>query len=214
MSNPELPAGRVLSKTRVMKLQLFKLTVACTFLLTLAPFAGSASSTLDHGSVTPAGTYRGMLELQAAGGVNLVARVDMGLTAATGVRALLGTGATALQWGLYYKWVPIPDYGKQPSIGLLGGFTFTHNENKSAVTFRAHPMLSKRLDSEIGDIIPYVAVPIGLRIVDGRTYIPVQLALGAEVQPTNLKNFTFWIEGGVNVANADGYVSLAASHPF
>lgn len=183
-------------------------------LLTFLVLPVFPSSTLDHGAVTPAGNYRGLLELQATGGVNLVARVDMGLSESTGVRALLGTGATAVQWGLYYKWVPIPDYGKQPSIGLLGGFTFTHDNNRSAVTFRLHPTLSKRLRSEIGDIIPYVAIPIGLRMVDGRTSIPVQLALGAEIQPASLKDFSFWIEGGVNVANADGYISFAASHPF
>lgn len=173
-----------------------------------------ASSTLDNGTVTPKGRYRGTLELQGAGGLNLVGRVDMGLGSATGVRALLGTGATALQWGLFYKWVPIPDYHRQPAIGLLGGFVFTHGDNKSAVTLRAHPILSKNLKSEFGDIIPHIAIPIGLRLHEGKTTVPVQLALGLEVRPDATRDFSFWLEGGANIANADGYISFAASHPF
>jgi hypothetical protein len=184
------------------------------FLLSLSPLLANASSTLDHGTVIPAGTYRGILELQGANGLNVVGRMDMGINESTGVRALLGTGAMALQWGLYYKWVPIPDYAKQPAIGLLGGFTFTRVENTSAVTLKVHPMFSKRLKSDIGDVIPYVSVPVGIRVADGKTTVPVQLAIGAELQANSLNKFSLWIEGGANVSNAEGYISFAGSHAF
>jgi hypothetical protein len=183
-------------------------------LLSLGPLLANAYSTLDHGNVTPPRTYRGMLELQGATGLNVVGRMDMGIDESSGVRAILGTGATALQWGLYYKWVPIPDYRKQPAMGLLGGFTVTQMDGKSAVTMKVHPMISKRLTSDIGDVVPYISVPVGIRFSDGKTTVPVLLALGAELQANYLNKFSLWIEGGANISNAEGYISLAGSHAF
>ncbi|PIU00920.1 MAG: hypothetical protein COT74_03190 [Bdellovibrionales bacterium CG10_big_fil_rev_8_21_14_0_10_45_34] len=175
-------------------------------------------STMDTGEVLPSNNYRIQLEPQlittAPSGLNLNARFDAGVNESSNVRAILGFGRTDFHWGLMYKWVPIPDYEGQPALGIMGGFEWARDDDKSVLTARIHPIISKEFGTDIGKLTPYASVPIGLSGGDGSSKTPIQLALGTGWKPTDLNKVSFLAEAGLELNDSFSYVSVAAQIAF
>jgi hypothetical protein len=177
------------------------------------PFGWSYFSTADTGDILSNGHYRASLEAQDQfgnmTGANVIGRFDAGLSSSSNIRVLLGTGSVNLQWGLYYKWVPIPDYQDQPAIGIMAGVLYGY-ENDNMLSFRAHPLISKKFTTDVGEFTPFASLPFGTTTASGVTTYPLQLALGSEWKPQGLERFSFMLETGVNIINAFHYVSAVA----
>jgi hypothetical protein len=172
-------------------------------------------STLDTGEVIAPGQYRVGSEVQfltsGDNGANVVGRFDWGHNDESSFRGVLGVGAVNFQSGFYYKLIPFPDYKNQPAIGFLAGIHYARDNREDDVGVRFHPLISKRFNSEIGEITPYASIPLGLHSIGGDLELPIQLALGVEVKPEGLKHFRFMTEFGFNLHKASGYISVNAA---
>jgi hypothetical protein len=175
-------------------------------------------SVIDTGEVITPHTYQVSLEPQLItnryDGAELVGRFDAGLDEASSVRGTLGVGSVHFEIGGFYKYVPFPDVGNQPAVGGEAGVIIATVPAGTEISFRFHPLVSKRLETEIGDFIPYASLPLGLTFRPDRTVIPIQVALGTEFRPLNYQNLSGFFEIGVDMLDAFGYVSIAAAYRF
>ena len=175
-------------------------------------------STIDTGEIIEPGKYRILGEAQGItdnnSGLNVNGRVDWGLNEESSIRGLVGVGTTDFHLGGFFKWVPIPDYSKQPAIGVLAGLVYAHHQSANELSLRVHPMVSKGFDVDFGKITPYGALPFGLRSFQSRTDIPLQLAGGTELIFQEIRPWRFFAEVGFDLNKAFSYFSLAASYDF
>lgn len=190
-------------------------TVLCfATLLFAAANSHAYYSTIDTGQILPKKSYRVSAEPQVmlgdSGGFNLAGRFDAGMTESSNVRLLLGTGKVSFQTGVFYKWVPIPDYENQPALGIMGGFLYGRKEDINTLSLRLHPIVSKTFTFDYGSMTPYASLPVGASFRKDETVYPVQLALGTEWKTNDWDKLTFIGEVGLNIASAFSYVSVAA----
>jgi hypothetical protein len=119
---------------------------------------------------------------------------------------------------LFYKWVPIPDYEKQPAVGLMSGFLYSRqgwqHEQRDVLDFRVHPIISKQMETDIGLFTPYGSLPLGVTFVKGTSVFPVQLVGGTEFKPYSWENISFFAELGLDVHDAFSYIEFAAAFYF
>lgn len=194
--------------------------VSFTALLISIPVHAAYYGVLDNGEVQPAGQYKVTTDVQALtknGGLNLGGTFDMGFNDEFGVRALLGFGKTDFYAGAMFKWMPIPDLENQPAIGVNLGVVYANDEDIRDMSFRAEPLVSKRLTVEQTVITPYAALPVSVRVRDTNsvtvkedTRMAFQLVLGSQLQIEAYKNLQFIAEIGLDLDQAPGYVSMGA----
>lgn len=175
---------------------------------------------LDNGEVQPAGQYKVTTDVQALtknGGLNLGGTFDMGFNDEFGLRALLGFGKTDFFAGAMFKWMPIPDLENQPAIGVNLGVVYANDEDIRDMSFRAEPLVSKRLTVEQTVITPYAALPVSVRVRDTNsvavkeeTRMAFQLVIGSQLQIEAYKNLQFIAEIGLDLDQSPGYVSMGA----
>lgn len=187
-------------------------------LLLLPAPAQAYFSTLDTGEVTNQGSYRVILEpqfiLNKYDGVNLVGRFDTGITDDQAVRAIVGFGEVDFQMGGMYKWVPFPDADGQPAIGGSAGVLYARVADETEFSLRFHPFVSKRFETEVGDLTPFVSLPLGVTTRDDDTFVPVQLAAGSEWKTLHWENLRFMAELGLNVSKSFSYISFGLVYEF
>ncbi len=178
---------------------------------TLASLAQAYFSTVESGEIIPAGKYKLGAETQFTDGVNLIAHFGAQLTDESSFSALIGTGDTDFQTGAFYKWIPIPDFNDQPALGVKAGAIYARDGTTSFLSFRVHPLISKKFETPNGLFIPYASVPVGLTTGQGKTTFPVQLAVGTEYQHKEVPGWTFGGEFGINAKDANSYIAIFAS---
>jgi hypothetical protein len=142
-------------------------------------------------------------------GLNLNAFFDAGVSDSSNVRAVLGFGSVSFNTGVFYKWVPIPDYENQPAIGIMVGGTWARYNGENYPSLRFHPIISKAFESDIGRFTPYATTPFGITAGPKKNTFPFQLAAGTDWKPGGLEKMHFMIEMGLNLNEAFSYVSLA-----
>lgn len=186
--------------------------------LVATPQAHAYFSTIDTGDVIAPGTFQASLEpqliLNRYDGFNMVGRFDTGINEESSVRGILGFGKVDFQIGALYKYIPFPDAGNQPAIGAEAGIIYARVNGETEFSFRLHPLVSKRLETEIGDLTPYVSIPLGITSRKDETIGPVQFVAGAELRPLNYQSISFFGELGLNVAKSFSYVSAAVAWRF
>ena len=141
-------------------------------------------------------------------GTQITATVDSGLYHDSNVRALLSVGAIDYAVGGFYKWVPVPDYGKQPAMGLLGGALYASDGDIDELSIRLHPFVSKKFSLVFGDANAYASLPVGIRFLDGTNDVPIQLAVGSELKIPEFNQVNFTAEIGINLQRTYSYFSL------
>lgn len=175
-------------------------------------------STMDTGELVAPGQYQVSFEpqiiFQNYSGFNAIGRFDTGINESSSVRGVLGVGTVDFEVGGFYKWVPFPDTETQPAIGGMVGVTIARVNSDTEYNIRFHPLVSKKLESEIGDVIPYGSIPIGITSLPDKTIVPIQLVAGAELRPLNTPNFSFFGEIGANINDAFGYISAMVTYRF
>lgn len=189
--------------------------------LALSSPANAYFATLDTGEVLSKGQFQAMASPQFIfnryDGANFSGRLDFGITEGVSARGILGFGKVDFQVGGMVKWVPFPDVDSQPAIGGEAGVIVARVGSLTQTSFRFHPLVSKRLETEIGDVTPYGSLPIGVTIQTGsveETFTPVQLVGGAELRPLEMKNWSFFGELGLNISRSFGYLSAAVAYRF
>ncbi len=194
--------------------------VLANLLLSTAP-AHAYFATLDTGEVLKEGQFQVMVAPQVIfnnyDGVNFTGRLDMGLAEGVSARGILGFGKVDFQIGGLVKWVPFPDTATQPAIGGEAGLLIARIGSRTQYSFRFHPLLSKRIETEIGDVIPYTSLPMGVTVQSGgtdETFIPVQFVVGSELRPLEMKNWSFLGEVGINLTRSFGYATLGLAYRF
>lgn len=148
-------------------------------------------------------------------GFNIGAHFDFGFNQSSNFRALLGAGSTNFYSGVFYKWIPIPDYNDQPAIGLTAGVLYASLDGgNSSLSFRLQPLISKKFQADWAELTPYASLPFGLATSQGDTIYPLQFVVGSEIKPHELKKLSFFAEFGLNISRAFNYVTLAAALEF
>jgi hypothetical protein len=201
--------------------------VLSAFITTLALVCVTASSahayfsTLDTGEVLKEGQFQTMFSPQIVfnnyDGGNFTGRLDMGLADGLSARGILGFGKVDFQIGGMVKWIPFPDTESQPAIGGEAGILLARIGSRTQYSVRFHPLISKRIETEIGDVIPYTSLPLGVTVQTGgidETFLPVQFVVGSELRPLEAKNWSFFGEVGINLTRSFGYASVAIAYRF
>ena len=196
-------------------------TAAITATVFTSTPAHAYYATLDNGEVLKEGEYQAMISPQLIfnqfDGANFTGRLDTGLMEGVSGRALLGFGKIDFQIGGMLKWMPFPDTDSQPAIGSEAGIIFARIGSINQYSIRLHPIVSKRIETEIGDVIPYGSLPFGITVQSGggdETFMPAQLVAGTELRPLEMKNWSFFGELGVNLTKSFGYASVALAYRF
>lgn len=203
----------------LLKLIYLRPTIALSLgLLLVATSAQAYYSTMDTAELLEAGQYKITAESQFATsgdeGVNLVARFDSYFTEDSNLKALVGVGTTDFQIGGFFKWIPIPDYENQPAMGVIMGVNYARAEDTNDLSIRFHPLVSKKFETNFGAIVPYGAIPFGIRSRDGDNELPIQVEVGSELQLNQIQKFRFLVEVGFDVTKAFSYISFGASMNF
>jgi hypothetical protein len=175
-------------------------------------------STIDTGELIEPGKFQATFEpqiiLNKYDGMNFVGRLDTGIDESSSMRGLIGFGKVDFQIGGFYKLMPFPDVDKQPALGGEAGVIFARVGGNSEFSIRLHPLASKKFETEIGDVTAYGSIPFGLTSRPDETFVPIQVAGGAEIRPINMPNLSFFGEVGINVNKAFSYISAAVAFRF
>ena len=153
---------------------------------------------------------------------NFVVHTDTRLTDDLSLRASLGLGS-AFMAGSSIKWVPFPDYDKQPAIGLRGGLYYAyarHDKGQAQghqIALRIEPLVSKHFDTKWGDLWPYAALSTGITSAstNGEPRTPTRILTGTEAKIDVLDGLHLIGEFGLAVGNdANHFVALGGTYQF
>jgi hypothetical protein len=147
------------------------------------------------------------IRLSDGSGMNVTGFFDRGLDDDKSVRVQLGAGETDFYTGGSFKWVPIPDYKDQPAIGGKVEIIYGRKSSDSVMSFRIHPLISKKFDTDHGLFTPYASVPLGVTTWRSNTETQVNLVGGTEWAPGNMKNMEFGAELGLNGSKSFSYIA-------
>jgi hypothetical protein len=150
------------------------------------------------------------LRLSDGSGLNFTGFCDTALSESSSLRVLAGGGETDFYTGGSYKWIPIPDYDRQPAIGAKFEVIYARIKSDSAVALRVHPLISKKFDTDHGVLIPYVSLPFGTHTYQSTTQTPVNFVTGTEFISPNVDNMQFGAELGLNANKSFSYISAFA----
>lgn len=177
----------------------------------------------DTGDLLAPGRYAVGTELQfktsKGSGMNIMGRFDGAINDEWNYRGYVGLGDTDFLAGGYAKWVPYPDYDRQPAIGItLGGLLASYSEpgvgSNTEFAARATPFISKSFEAELGQFTPYAALPFGVRTYDGESDSTLQLTLGTRFIHPEMLGAHYFAEVGFDLDNTFAYISLGATFPL
>ncbi len=150
--------------------------------------------------------------LTHGGGANMGAFFDMYVDRDINSRFIIGGGNTDFWTTASVKWVPYPDYEKQPAIGFRGAVTYARDNNFDFYNFQVTPIISKIVDTDYGKMNPYIGVPLTVIYSNSSSITSTQFVFGTE-----------WIEradfqvGGeldLNLSNSNSALSFHVNFPF
>lgn len=165
----------------------------------------------ESNEITPADKFKLGFEPQArlsdGSGFNFAGFFDIPVNEAMSARAHVGSGETDFFFGGSFKWVPVPDYGRQPSLGGKASLIHWRESNHSFFTTRIEPILSKKFETEHGIFIPYTALPIMFNSGNNYNKTSFQIVGGSEYLTEKADNMTFGAELGLNAKDSFSYIS-------
>ncbi len=147
------------------------------------------------------------------GGMNIGAFMDMGWNEAMSSRFSLGLGKVDFNLGASLKYIPFPDVDQQPAIGIKTALFFARVASENITTLQLAPMVSRKVDSDIGLFVPYVAVALNLNSSSKNT-TGTQFILGSELKHNEIQNFLFSAEVSFNLKDSYSSVAGFVSLPF
>lgn len=148
------------------------------------------------------------------GGFNIDAAVDMPWDDSTSFRGQAGGGKTDFHLGASVKFIPFPDIGNQPAIGVKSAVWYAHDENENFLSLMVAPLFSRRIGSDYGLLVPYLAVPITFTSLKNKNTTGLQLTVGSELRNTEWKNVVLVSELAFNLQDSFSALTLGISFPF
>ena len=153
--------------------------------------------------------------LNSGGGVNATFFLDRGINESTSGRVYLGAGAQDFTFGGTVKYVPFPDYDKQPAMGIRAGARYTRLDSTNFLSLEVTPIISKVVDTNKGLFHPYIAVPINYFVTKERNFIGTSMAFGNEwTNIENLEKSTLGAEIGFSLNDSYSYISGYITYPL
>lgn len=166
----------------------------------------------ESGDVTPLDTLKlgiePQLRISDGGAANFTLFLDAAIREDLSWRAQIGTGETDLYAGGSIKWIPIPDFEKQPALGLRTDAIFGREMDETFWSLRLAPLISKRVDSDYILFSPYLAPTLGYAGTKGKSDTFSQLIIGSEIRPHDMDRFVFDVELGSNLTKSFSYISF------
>ncbi len=198
---------------------LVRSTFLAALLLLISPLANAYNTVLQTGDLVEPGSFQAALAPQILvsryDGVNVDALLDVGIDNASSARGLIGVGdGVDFEVGGLYKYIPFPDTPNQPAIGGEVGVVYARTKATSELDLRFNPLVSKKLETEIGDISPYASIPITFAFRDGKTLVPIQLTVGSELRLLSTPQLSFMAEAAFNLHDAFGSIAGAIAWRF
>ena len=124
----------------------------------------AAFGLLETAEIIPQGVYRvgfaPELYMGNGGGIDTSAFLDLYTGPSLNSRFEIGSGVTDFWAAASAKWVPYPDYGNQPAIGLRGKFIYLREADINFYNTQIAPIFSKRYTTDRGVFIPYAGLPM------------------------------------------------------
>jgi hypothetical protein len=172
----------------------------------------------ESGEVIQPNTYRvgGSFQTTSAGkgGVNVGAFLDSGWTDDMSSRFLFGVGAVEFQMGATLKYIPFPDVGQQPALGIRSAIWLSRIDDTSVTTLQFAPMASKKINVDRGRFTSYFAVPVNLVFLKNTNTTGTQFTIGAEYEHPDAPDVFFSGEIFLNLNKSDSGLGLFVCIPF
>ena len=121
------------------------------------------------------------LRMSDGGGFNAGVFVDGYLHDAMNWRAMIGGGSTDFFAQGSVKWVPFPDFDRQPAMGGRATIFYARDSETDFSGLQIAPLLSKNVSTEWGVMTPYVGLPISFISNKNKKVTALQLAVGSEM---------------------------------
>lgn len=170
---------------------------------------------LDSGQILSKNKYRSTFSLQdysfSSSDIIFSARFDTFINESSEFQALVGINADFIEGGIFYKWVPFPDYKNQPAIGLKIGAIFLRSNDQEIMIGNISPLISKKISTaNLGFFDIYCSLPLAFLKYNNEknNVFPVNLVIGTKYENINLKNVNFISELGINFSHAFNYFSI------
>ena len=185
-----------------------------SFIISLSPSLWAYYSFHDSGHILPLEDRAVTTHVQFVPTENLqsnvVANYDWPLDSEVQLRSFMSLGNTFAA-GIKYKWVPIPDYDKQPAMGLTFGGHFAQPSTSTEFALSFAPLISKEQSTPFGPQNLYAALPVSLQFYSGETRWPVQVIGGTFFKLKQYKNMKVTAEVGLDISNSFNYISVGVS---
>lgn len=186
------------------------------FLVLMAQTSNAFLSLSESGDLLTDGQLRIGLEPQFrisdGGASNFSLFLDSALREDMNWRLLVGTGDTDLVFQGSLKWIPVPDYQKQPALGLRTDVALGRDSDETFWTLRLVPLMSKQVDTDYVLFTPYIAPTLGFTGVKGTSTTFSQLILGSEIRPHELERWAFSAELGTNISKSFSHLAFTVTY--
>jgi len=171
----------------------------------------------ETAEIMPANLYKigfaPQLLISDGGGLNVDVYADMHLMDDVDGRMTIGAGKTDFTTQASVKWVPFPDYDRQPAMGLRGAVGYAGFAGLNLFDIQITPLISKKADTRYGHMIPYVGLPITyISSTKVSSYTATQFTVGAEWFPRSDRHIGG--ELNLNMNNSISSISVFFSFPF
>ncbi|MCB9072713.1 MAG: hypothetical protein H6623_03760 [Bdellovibrionaceae bacterium] len=187
-------------------------------LFTVLVFSMSKSyaymSLMTTGDILKQNQVQGMGYLEFWRGTNANARASMGINDSLQGDVEIGSGDVSFMMSAMVKWVPIPDYEKQPAMGIRGGLTYVNTHDYSQTSVVAMPFLSKAFQSPHGKFSPYASIPLAVNSNKDHSFFSARLVVGVEWTPLEQNNFHVIGEAGAHISKSFSSLNVGASYDF
>lgn len=147
-------------------------------------------------------------------GSNAGVYIDLPYKADMNARIMIGSGSSADFFASgTVKWVPYPDYKKQPAIGVKTGLTYGRSSSETFYDIQVAPIVSKVMDTEYGKLIPYAGLPLNFIYSNRDNRTGVQFAVGTEW--VDREDYQVGAEFDLSLSNsAPTVLSIYVNFPF
>lgn len=187
-------------------------------LLVTGPAHAGYLAVAESGEILPDGQYQfglaPQLLLNEGGGATVSGFVDVPVNDATSFRAQAGLGKIDFHAGAMVKYVPFPDYQNQPAMGVKSGLWYARWQSENWLTLQVAPLASRRLQTEQGVLIPYIALPINITSRKDRNYTGVQVAFGSEWKHPTWEHLLLTGELAISLSDSVSALTVGLSFPF
>lgn len=147
-------------------------------------------------------------------GVNINVRGNYGINDELQGDVEIGAGELDVILGAFLKWVPIPDYEKQPAIGVRAGISYIDSNLYSQTSITAMPFVSKGIETPNGRFVPYIGFPLAFNSNKNDDYFSSRIAFGTDWTHPEQKQLHVIAELGLELSKSFSSLSVGASYDF